>query len=79
MPQTDGPGNQRALIKPGLRVRIVLKQDQTTGKLTEGVVKDILTPSRTHPHGIKVRLVDGRVGRVQEIIADPSTPQPAGP
>lgn len=79
MPQTDGPGNQRALIKPGLRVRIVLKQDQTTGKLTEGVVKDILTPSRTHPHGIKVRLVDGRVGRVQEIIADPSTPQPPGP
>jgi len=58
----------RAHIKPGLRVRIVLKQDQTTGKLTEGIVKDILTSSPTHPHGIKVRLVDGQVGRVKEII-----------
>jgi len=58
----------RANLKPGLRVRIVLKQDQPTGKLTEGVVKDILTNSPTHPHGIKVRLVSGEVGRVKEII-----------
>jgi uncharacterized repeat protein (TIGR03833 family) len=58
----------RAHIKPGLRVRIVLKQDQATGKLTEGIVKDILTSSPTHPHGIKVRLMDGQVGRVKEII-----------
>jgi len=57
----------RTQIKPGLRVRIVLKQDQPTGKLTEGVVKDILTSSPTHPHGIKVRLMDGQVGRVKEI------------
>ena len=57
----------RSQIKPGLRVRIVLKQDQATGKLTEGIVKDILTSSSTHPHGIKVRLMDGQVGRVKEI------------
>ena len=59
----------RANLKPGLRVRIVLKQDQPTGKLTEGIVKEILTRSPTHPHGIKVRLVSGEVGRVKEIIA----------
>ncbi len=58
----------RSQIKPGLRVRIVLKQDQATGKLTEGIVKDILTSSPTHPHGIKVRLMDGQVGRVKEIV-----------
>jgi uncharacterized repeat protein (TIGR03833 family) len=57
----------RTQLKPGLRVRIVLKQDQSTGKLTEGIVKDILTSSPAHPHGIKVRLMDGQVGRVQEI------------
>ncbi len=61
-------GNIRANIRPGLRVRIVLKQDQASGKLTEGVVKDILTHSPTHPHGIKVRLTDGQVGRVKEIL-----------
>jgi uncharacterized repeat protein (TIGR03833 family) len=61
-------GTKRADIKPGLQVKIVLKQDQRTGKLTEGVVKDILTNSPTHPHGIKVRLEDGQVGRVKEII-----------
>ena len=55
-------------IRPGLRVAIVLKQDQRTGKRTEGVVKDILTNSQFHPHGIKVRLTDGQVGRVQEIL-----------
>jgi uncharacterized repeat protein (TIGR03833 family) len=58
----------RVQIKPGLKVRIVLKQDQPTGKLTEGIVKDILTSSSTHPHGIKVRLISGAVGRVQEIV-----------
>jgi uncharacterized repeat protein (TIGR03833 family) len=63
-------GNTRANIRPGLRVRIVLKQDQASGKLTEGIVKDILTHSPTHPHGIKVRLVDGQVGRVKEIPGD---------
>jgi uncharacterized repeat protein (TIGR03833 family) len=60
-------GNTRANVKPGSRVKIVLKKDQATGKLTEGIVKDILTNSPTHPHGIKVRLVDGQVGRVKEI------------
>jgi uncharacterized repeat protein (TIGR03833 family) len=55
-------------IKPGSRVKIVLKKDQPTGELTEGIVKDILTPSPTHPRGIKVRLEDGQVGRVQEIL-----------
>jgi uncharacterized repeat protein (TIGR03833 family) len=61
-------GSKRANIKPGLRVKIVLKHDQTTGKLTEGIVKDILTNSSTHPHGIKVRLMSGAVGRVKEIV-----------
>jgi uncharacterized repeat protein (TIGR03833 family) len=61
-------GNTRTNIKPGLLVRIVLKQDQATGKLTEGIVKDILTNSPTHPHGIKVRLTSGAVGRVKEIV-----------
>ncbi|TAJ12368.1 YwbE family protein [Marinilabiliaceae bacterium JC017] len=60
-------GKKRSNIKPGIEVSIVLKQDQRTGKLTEGVVKDILTNSPTHPHGIKVRLEDGQVGRVQII------------
>ena len=58
----------RSQIRPGARVRIVLKQDQSTGKLTEGIVKDILTSSPAHPHAIKVRLMDGQVGRVQEIV-----------
>jgi uncharacterized repeat protein (TIGR03833 family) len=60
-------GHNRKDISPGLEVSIVLKQDQRTGKLTRGIVKDILTKSPTHPHGIKVRLVDGQVGRVQKI------------
>jgi len=55
-------------LKPGRRVKIVLKKDQPTGELTEGVVAEILTPSQTHPRGIKVRLEDGQVGRVQEIL-----------
>jgi uncharacterized repeat protein (TIGR03833 family) len=61
-------GVKRSDIRPGLRVQIVLKQDQVSGKLTEGIVKDILTNSPTHPHGIKVRLVSGQVGRVKQII-----------
>lgn len=60
-------GRSRCNIKAGLEVSIVLKKDQRTGKLTDGVVKDILTNSSTHPHGIKVRLNTGEVGRVQEI------------
>jgi len=58
----------RGNIRPGLRVLIVLKKDQRSGKLTEGIVKDILTKSRTHPHGIKVRLESGEIGRVKEIV-----------
>ena len=61
-------GQTRANIKPGITVLIVLKQDQRTGKLTKGIVKDILTNSPTHPHGIKVRLTNGQVGRVKEIV-----------
>ncbi|CAM4184881.1 YwbE family protein [Bacillus mycoides] len=61
-------GQKRSNIAPGLEVDIVLKQDQRTGKLTRGIVKDILTNSPSHPHGIKVRLQDGQVGRVQNII-----------
>ena len=63
-------GKKRLNIKQGLKVRIVLKQDQKSGKLTEGVVKDILTKSPSHPHGIKVRLISGDVGRVKEIAYD---------
>ena len=62
-------GQNRKDIRPGLEVSIVLKQDQRTGKLTSGIVKDILTKSAHHPHGIKVRLTDGQVGRVQKIEA----------
>ncbi len=61
-------GNRRSDVRPGLRVAIVLKRDQHTGKLTEGIVKDILTNSPSHPHGIKVRLESGEVGRVKEIL-----------
>lgn len=61
-------GTKRANIRSGLLVNIVLKQDQRSGKLTEGVVRDILTNSPTHPHGIKVRLMSGEVGRVKEIL-----------
>jgi len=60
----------RTNIKPGMTVLIVLKQDQRTGKLTKGVVKDILTKSTNHPHGIKVRLENGLVGRVKEIVQE---------
>ena len=61
-------GQNRKDVKPGLTVEVVLKQDQRTGKRTRGVVRDILTKSSQHPHGIKVRLETGEVGRVQEII-----------
>jgi len=61
-------GKKRFDVKIGANVNIVLKQDQRTGKLTQGIVKNILTNSPTHPHGIKVRLQDGQVGRVQEIL-----------
>jgi uncharacterized repeat protein (TIGR03833 family) len=59
---------KRSDIKTGVQVKIVLKEDQQTGKLTEGIVKDILTKSPRHPHGIKVRLETGEVGRVKEIM-----------
>jgi uncharacterized repeat protein (TIGR03833 family) len=61
-------GTRRSDIRPGLRVTIVLKKDQKTGKLSEGIVRDILTNSPSHPHGIKVRLKSGEVGRVKEIF-----------
>lgn len=60
-------GNKRDDIKVGSEVKVVQKQDQSSGKLTQGVVKNILTNSRTHPHGIKVRLENGIVGRVKEV------------
>lgn len=59
---------QNKEIKPGIKVNIVLKQDQQTGKTTQGIVKDILTKSAYHPHGIKVRIQTGEIGRVKEII-----------
>jgi uncharacterized repeat protein (TIGR03833 family) len=61
-------GPNRSDIKPGAHVKIVQKQDQLSGQLSEGIVKDILTKSANHPHGIKVRLQSGIVGRVKEIV-----------
>ncbi len=61
-------GRKRSDIRSGIKVDIVLKKDQRTGRLTRGTVKDILTNSATHPHGIKVRLTDGQVGRVKKIL-----------
>lgn len=61
-------GKQRQNIRPGMEVSVVLKKDQGSGKLTRGCVQNILTKSAYHPHGIKVRLTDGQVGRVQQII-----------
>jgi uncharacterized repeat protein (TIGR03833 family) len=60
-------GRKRSDLHPGQKVQIVLKQDQRSGKLTAGVIQAILTPSANHPHGIKVRLVDGQVGRVKQV------------
>ena len=62
-------GRNRGDIKPGITVDVVLKKDQRTGKLTRGVVKDVLTRSFSHPHGIKVRLIDGQVGRVKKVLS----------
>lgn len=64
------PNRERKNIRAGLKVAIVLKHDQRTGKETVGIVKDLLTNSNFHPHGIKVRLTDGQVGRVQKILDD---------
>jgi len=61
-------GKKRINIKQGLKVNIILKQDQRNGNITNGIVKNILTNSPSHPHGIKVRLISGEVGRVQEIF-----------
>ena len=63
-------GRRRKDIKPGLEVEIVRKEDQRTGRRTRGIVRDILTKSAEHPHGIKVRLVTGEVGRVKEIVGE---------
>jgi uncharacterized repeat protein (TIGR03833 family) len=68
-PAPSGAGTRRSNIRLGLVVDVVLKKDQRTGKLTRGVVKEILTNSAVHPHGIKVMLQDGQVGRVQAIIS----------
>jgi uncharacterized repeat protein (TIGR03833 family) len=61
-------GRERKNIKPGIEVDIVLKKDQRSGNLTRGIVKDVLTKSASHTHGIKVRLADGQVGRVKKIF-----------
>jgi uncharacterized repeat protein (TIGR03833 family) len=61
-------GKERNKIRQGMKVRVVQKQDQSTGRLTEGIVRDLLTKSPTHPHGIKVRLESGIVGRVKELL-----------
>ncbi len=63
-------GQNRGNISVGAHVKIILKSDQRTGKLTEGIVAKLLTKSLFHPHGIKVMLEDGQVGRVQEVIED---------
>ncbi len=61
-------GTERSKIRQGMKVRVVQKQDQATGRLTEGIVRDFLTKSPTHPHGIKVRLESGIIGRVKELL-----------
>ena len=63
-------GRRREDIKPGIQVDIVLKKDQRTGSLTKGIVKDILTKSSSHPHGIKVRLTSGAIGRVKKVLSE---------
>lgn len=67
-------GQVRSNVRPGQEVDIVLKQDQRTGATTRGIVKELLTKSPSHPHGIKVRLADGRIGRVKRIVGEPQTP-----
>jgi uncharacterized repeat protein (TIGR03833 family) len=66
-------GRNRQAIQPGCTVDIILKEDQRSGKKSRGIVQEILTNSLTHPHGIKVRLTDGRVGRVAEIVQSDGT------
>ncbi|HBX67042.1 MAG: hypothetical protein CL670_15025 [Balneola sp.] len=61
-------GKYKANIRPGMSVGIVLKKDQRSGKITKGIILNVLTKSSTHPHGIKVRLEDGQIGRVKEIL-----------
>ena len=73
-PRVQMSERNRSDIKTGTRVQVVRKEDQRTGKLTEGIVKDILTKSATHPHGIKVRLTSGIVGRVKKVLSGGSTP-----
>lgn len=73
MLESEVPVPKRSEIKPGVRVQVVEKHNQHSGALTEGVVADILTNSSTHPHGIKVRLTDGKVGRVQAIVGSPKS------
>ena len=72
-------GKKRSDIRPGLEVDVILKKDQRTGRTTRGVVKDLLTKSQTHPHGIKVRLQDGQVGRVARVHGDPSDDETGKP
>ena len=72
MPNQD-EGRNRLAIQPGCTVDIIRKEDQRSGKKTRGIVQEILTNSQTHPHGIKVRLMDGRVGRIAEIIKSDGT------
>jgi uncharacterized repeat protein (TIGR03833 family) len=72
-------GRTRADLTPGTRVQVVQKQDQRSGTLTEGTVHEILTKSATHPHGIKVRLVGGVVGRVKAILPDRERAAPRSP
>ena len=67
-------GRQRKDVRPGLTVDVVQKQDQRTGRLTRGVVQDVLTKSPHHPHGMKVRLATGEVGRVKAVIGEPDRP-----
>ena len=67
-------GRNRSDIQAGAQVQVVQKRDQRTGRLTQGIVKDLLTKSPTHPHGIKVRLTSGIVGRVKEILPGESAP-----
>lgn len=70
MEDDERDGRSRKNIQPGSRVNIVQKQDQRTGRLTSGIVQSILTRSKTHPHGIKVRLESGQVGRVKSVLSE---------
>ena len=71
---SQNDAKQRSVILPGMSVDIVTKADQRSGKVVRGIVKEVLTNTSFHPHGIKVRLTDGQVGRVQMIIHGPSIP-----